>query len=227
MLDPRLHPAMRRGTILEIILTIYLQMTITVSMTASFALAVCRLINIKYPFYSVHKIRVHLGCSATVMFQMILQLLYSSPLNKTKPEILWTRYSAQAAYFGVERNARDEILYQLKIVGGLMLTITGFFASITTIIELNRSLPRADSSRENIKKSSKVIAVMNIYNLIMILSLAACVRGAAEYPIFLFLASVGLGMIGAGFNPLIRILACKDIFKYCMSLPALRIRHMV
>ena len=188
-------------------------------MTVSSAIAVCRFINIKYPFYRIRKLAVVAGCIAVAITYMILITSSFSQIGKKKPYAVWHRYSVQTYYFDfTPTGKRSRFMIYLLTATRAVIVGTGVVISLMSVLQLSRIATSAELSRENIKKSSIVIAAMNIFNMTIVIISIVSGFVRKDYPLLTFLSSLGLFFIGAGFNPLIRILASKDILKYCKSL---------
>ena len=223
MLDPQVLPFYRRGTFAEFMASLYFQLTIVMSMTASSAIAICRFINIKYPFYKIKNLAVIAISIITATTYMILITLFFSQMGKAKSLVVWNRHTILTFYMNLDTSAsrRQSHTYSLLILIRAIRTVivgTGVVISLMAVLQLSRITTTSELSRENIKKSSKVIAAMNIFNMIVVIINIVSGYMQDEFPLQTFLTSVGLYFIGAGINPAIRILACKDILKYCKSL---------
>ena len=188
-------------------------------MTISSAIAVCRFINIKYPFYKIRKVAVVAGCIAVAITYMILITLLFSPIGKKKPYAVWHRHSVQTYYLDFTHTGKQPrfMTYLVKATRAVIVG-TGVVISLMSVLQLSWTATTAESSRENIKRSSIVIAAMNIFNMTIVIISIVSGFLQKDYPLLTFFSSLGLFFIGAGFNPLIRILASKDILKYCKSL---------
>ena len=220
MLDPRVLPYHRHGTFVEFMASIYLQLTIAMSMTTSCAIAACRFINIKYSFYEIKKLAVVIGCIIAATTYMSLIALLFSRIGKVNPHVVWHRYSVQTMYLDLATSqpTHTYVLFILMKTTRVVIVGTGVVISLMSVLQLSRIVTTEDSSRENIKKSSIVIAAMNIFNMTIVITNTVSHTTKSEAPLPTFLGSGGLYFIGAGFNPIIRILACKDVLKYCKSL---------
>ena len=97
VLDPDLHPLIRRGTSFEVMIMIYFNLIVAVSIVTSTALAVCRYIRIKFPFYVIKKMRVFICCIITIATQLGFIILYT--FGKKDFTVIWFRYSVQAFNF--------------------------------------------------------------------------------------------------------------------------------
>ena len=217
MLDPHLQPFMRKGTFIELLMSIYFQLTITVSMVASTALAICRFISIKFPFYAIKKTNVFLGCSVTFMILSALWFAYAAPFGKTYPKLVWFRYNMHALYYDRDTRTFGNTLLVTRIAIHIIMSFIAIIVSILSILELKKSSSATNSSRENIKKSSIVVACININNGICFVGLCLSVGSFLRFPALFFLSGVGVGIIGAAFNPSVRIMGANDIYKHCKS----------
>ena len=218
MLDPRVFPYYRYSTFAEYVASLYFQLTIVISMTISSAIAVCRFINIKYPFYKIKKLAVVIGCIISATTYMIPVTLLFYQIGKVEPYAVWHRYSVQTYYLDFTTGKQSRVMIYLVKATRAVIVGTGVVISMMSVLQLSWTATTAESSRENIKKSSIVIAAMNIFNMTIVITSIVSGFVQKDYPLLTFLSSLGLFFIGAGFNPLIRILASKDILKYCKSL---------
>ena len=216
MLDPYLHPLARRGTSIDIMITTYFSLIVASSLVTSTALAICRYIHIKFPFYAIKKVRVFICCVTTIATQLTLIILYT--FVKKNFKVIWFRYSVQAFSFnnGVSSVIHYTIITRRIIIAAIVSI--GIIVSVLSVLELKKSSKVANLSRNNMTKSTRVIVCMNIYNAIGVLGLVVSVIYGLQYPGIFFLGSTGLSIIGAAFNPTVRVLASNDVYKYCKSL---------
>ena len=214
ILDPYLHPVIRQGTSIDVMITIYFHVIVVSSLITSTALAICRYIRIKFPFYAIKKMRVFICCIIAIVIQ--LAFIISNASKNKNLKLIWIRYSVQVLF------ASDvEVSYLLLLVRMIILVVivsTGIIVSILSVLELRKSSKVANSSRVNVMKSSRVIVCMNIYNVICVLALVVALNKELRYPVIFFFGCTGSLVIGAAFNPTIRVMASKDVYKYCKSL---------
>ena len=215
ILDPYLHPVIRRGTSFEVLITLYFHLIVAVSIVASTALAVCRYIRIKFPFYTIKKMRVIICCIIAVMTQLAVIILYTS--GKKDFTVIWLWYSVQAFIFRDEPSIAITYLAFTRLMIIALIVFIGIIASVLSVLELRKSSNVANSSKVNMAKSSRVIVSMNIYNAICVLGLVLSSIMLKRYPAIFFLSRTGLPIIGAAFNPTVRVMVSKDILKYCKS----------
>ena len=220
MLDPYLLPVIRQGTPIEIMITIYIYVIVASSLVTSTALAICRYIRIKFPFYAIKKIRVFICCIIAIVIQLAFITLYK--LGKKDLKLIWFRYSVQVFIFG---DVEVSYLIIARLIILVAIVFTGIMVSVLTVLELRKSSKVANSSRVNMMKSSRVIVCMNIYNAICVLGLVVALTKELRYPVIFFFGSICSSIIGAAFNPTIRVMASKDVYKYCKSLLVSEERH--
>ena len=213
MLHPRLFPIVTEGSLLQYLLSTYFQITFTVSLVSSSGLAICRFISIKFPFYILRKKIVLAGLAIATTVRIILALLYTSRIFKKDPIILWFRYCIKAVYFS-ELSQFQTVIMKLKMSITALIAVTGFIASILTVLSLKTYTPAADTSKEKLKKSAIIIVCMNICNVLVIICYMFSIIYVAQYRYIFFLGNVGSGIIAAAFNPTLRVVASKDIWKY-------------
>ena len=216
-------PYYRYSTFAEYVASLYFQLTIVISMTVSSAIAVCRFINIKYPFYKIKKLAVVIGCIISATTYMIPVTLLFYQIGKVEPYASWNRYSTQTYYLELNHGVSGQpshvfVLFILLKVTRIVIVGFGVVISMMSVLQLSWTATTAESSRENIKKSSIVIAAMNIFNMMIVIANSVSHLEKYGFSLPTFLGGAALYFIGAGFNPLIRILASKDILKYCKSL---------
>ena len=216
MLDPYLHPVMRVGTNMEASITIYFNLIVASSIVASTALAICRYIRIKFPFYAIKKMTVCICCVITVTTQLGFIMSYS--FIKKDVKVFWYRYSVQAFNISFEAMIAGKYLLITRLIVSSVTVCIGIIVSVLSVLELRKSSKVTYSSRVNITKSSRVIVCMNIYNAICVVGLMVTVAKVYRYPGIFFLGRTGLPITGAAFNATVRLMASKDIYKYCKSL---------
>ena len=216
MLDPYLYPLIRRGTSIDVLITIYFNLIVASSIVTSTALAICRYIRIKFPFYAIKRMRVFICGLVTVATQLGLIISYS--FVKKDFKVIWVRYSIQALNLSNETSILKKYLILTRVVIVAVIVSMGIVVSVLSVLELRKSSKVANSSQLNIAKSSKVIVCMNIYNTICVIGLAVSATNLCRYPVIFFLSNTGSSIIGAAFNPTIRVMASKDVYKYCKSL---------
>ena len=221
MLVPYLLPVIRQGTPIEVMITIYFHVIVVSSLITSTALAICRYIRIKFPFYAIKKMRVFICCIIAIVIQ--LAFIISNASKNKNLKLIWIRYSVQVLF------ASDvEVSYLLLLVRMIILVVivsTGIIVSILSVLELRKSSKVANCSRVNMIKSSRVIVCMNVYNAMSFLGIVIAITMKLRYPVIFFFVSICLPIIGAAFNATIRVMASKDVYKYCKSLLVSEDRH--
>ena len=163
MLDSKLHPVVRDGTVMEYIFTLYFNLLTTVSMVTSNALAVCRFVSIKFPFHEIKKLRALIGCTVAVAVQMALLISYTIAFTGTDTMLIWICYNMQSFYF--ETNDKEMHFICIRITLFVLLAATGILVSGLSIGELRKP----SRVRDNFKKIATVIHYINMYNVISVL----------------------------------------------------------
>ena len=186
-------------------------------MITSTALGIRRFIGIKFPFYEIKKTKVFIICIVTFMITSALFILYTAPFGRVNPKLMWMRYCLLAFYDDGETRKLEEYFLTTNTVIHILMCVIAIIASVLSIIEITKSPGVTDTSRENIKKSSIVIACINSYNAVYLSGLCLSLGTFFRYPVFFFMGSTVLGIIGAAFNPSVRVKASKGIYKHCKS----------
>ena len=187
-------------------------------MTASTVLAVCRLISVLHPFYKMKKRTTMTVVTVGTSLQMLLVSYSMLPFGKEDPVLIWNRYSSYTIYVEKTYSTLEKIVALNRIMNIILTAIIGFIASILTIVKLMKQSDTVQRSREVLRKSSKVIAYMKVYNIAVIIGFTISIVKNIHYPILYFHGSVGLIVIGAAFNPLVRVLINNDIYHYSITL---------
>ena len=127
-------------------------------MTVSSAIAVCRFINIKYPFYKIKKLAVVIGCIISATTYMILVTLLFSQKGKVEPYAVWHQYSVQTYYleFDAPTNSRKQLRIEVRIflmtATRAVIVGTGIVISLMSVLQLSWTATTAESEEKISKK---------------------------------------------------------------------------
>ena len=197
---------------MQVFHTLVFQFSFSVSIISATLLAICRLIAIKFPFYRIKKGHIFTALGLILVVRLLMLASAATPLIPGDTVPIFVKYCFQVMYVSIENPMPRIAIGITKLVFVPMIVAIGLTASIVTIYLLRLQPNMSQSSKT--RRSSRVIAYMNICNVLITIGYVSAATFLLYLPLLYFCGTSVLPIFGSAFNPTVRFFVCSDIRKY-------------
>ena len=218
-LSPHLYPLIRPGTLTEQVESFIFRVVVFSSLVLTTSISVCRLVNVKFPFYKVSCKAVLVFCSCS--FLAALLIYWKAMIGLPRPKKTYYLLHRQAPYaHNTEQQMRHFVPFVFFSALLCFLGAVGVTSSLVTVICLMNRKGRVENEESTIalRKSSQAILIMNIGNALMIPVQVAYTYYSAHVPLISVLGAFAMAIILSALNPLIRICLSQEMKSFILKL---------
>ena len=221
-LSPTVYPFVSEATLIQQIESHFFMIVKYSSLILTAIISFLRFINVKYPFYTV-PCKIGAGvCCFCLVEGVIMSFNVTSGMQQPKPPKFFL--FCQVVLTRLPLNKYKPFMAHNTFV--CLVATAGVICSLLTVVTLMKKkehVTNQDSS-DTLRKSSVVILVMNVGNVIMLAVQITYMYYGVMVPMVTVLGSFGLTILLSALNPLIRICSSAEIKDFIVKLVRKRSR---
>ena len=223
-----LYPIIRDKTVGESVESIYFRLIMFSSLVLTSFISICRFISVKFPFFNIST-RVVISFYISLMagaFFIYMWLVVGFPIPREAG--VYALYCQMATVFTFEVALSNRPEFVTHNIVNCILGLTGLTTSLLTVRCLVKKKGQTGNEKSDtmLKKSSQAVMIMNLGNVIMIITQVCYTCFGYSIPLVNVLGAFGLAIFLSAFNPLVRICLSKEIQEFIFKSTKNKIGHL-
>ena len=214
--SPTVYPFVSEATVMQQLETQVFRIVKFSSLILTAIISILRFINVKYPFYNVSSKIIAGVCCICLIEGVVVSFNITSGMQQ--PNLPQFFLFCQLVTNELPLNQYKPFMAHNAFV--CLVATAGVICSLLTVVTLMRKkkhVTNQDSS-DTLRKSSLVILVMNVGNVIMLTVQITYMYYGVMVPMVTVLGSFGLTIVLSALNPLIRICSSTEIKDFIVKM---------